>query len=116
MKQGWCLQVSGAVPARETLAKSGKLQDTLRKLAEDAVRRNASFFVLPDGEQSCTILPDPRTRHQLALLQQRVLHSLAHAPRFVPPNASMALALSVHTPGMQRRVYAVSMCWRSELN
>ena len=30
-------------------------------------------------------------------------------------NASMALALSVHTPRVQLSVYIVSTCWRSEL-
>ena len=45
----WLLQVSSAVSARETLARSGKLQQTLQRLAEDAGRRNAGFFLLPEG-------------------------------------------------------------------
>lgn len=35
--------------AREALAKEGKLESALRACAEDAARRNASFFVLPEG-------------------------------------------------------------------
>lgn len=38
-----------AVLAREALAKEGKLEATLQACAEDAARRNVSFFVLPQG-------------------------------------------------------------------
>ena len=72
------LQVSGAVLARETLAKSGTLQETLRKLAEDAIRRNASFFVLPEGTGSCTALPNPSSPCHLASMEKAV-HMLGAA-------------------------------------
>ncbi|KAL3139315.1 hypothetical protein ABBQ38_003653 [Trebouxia sp. C0009 RCD-2024] len=51
-----------AVLAREALAKEGKLEATLQACAEDAARRNVSFFVLPQegvtvGE-TCTLYYD----------------------------------------------------------
>ena len=42
----------GAILARETLAKEGKLDSTLQACAADAARRGASFFVLPEGVAS----------------------------------------------------------------
>ena len=39
----------GTPLVREALAREGKLEATLQACAEDAQRRGASFFVLPQG-------------------------------------------------------------------
>ena len=42
------------VLARDTLAQSGQLQDTLKRLGEESVRRDSAFFILPEGTMSRT--------------------------------------------------------------